>query len=583
MRTSLLPCKVKKIAWFPSRFRGVTAWWLRSRGRTEVSRAEYRDGLRRLADEQAALRRVATLVAEGATPAEVFSAVAREVSQVLGVPMVTLDRYDSHAKSTVVASLDDPTFPVGSSWPLDAPSLGATIFETGRPARVDDYSGLRGPVAAAARDGGVCSAVGVPISVDGKVWGTICVGTTEGDPLSTDLPERLAGFTGLVGTAIANAEARAEIERLAEGQAALRRVATLVARGTPSGEVFAAVAEEIARVLEFEVAYIVRYEADATATVVATCGDDGLWPVDSKWTLEGDSATARVFHTRRSVRMDNCDKAAGLEHGSSVAAPILIGDRLWGAATASSRGGLPTDAEGRIAHFTDLIATAISNADTRSELTASRARVVAAADETRRRIERDLHDGIQQRLVSLALKARELETATPRPSEEIQRELSRIADGLGAALDELQKISRGIHPAVLSEAGLVPALKALARRSGAPITLDLNIDSRFEEPLEVAAYYVACEAVANAVKHARASVVELRVHCRDDALVLSFRDDGIGGADPSRGSGLLGLTDRVEALGGTITVVSPHGRGTTLHVHLPAEPGAAPTTQPVAR
>jgi signal transduction histidine kinase len=266
-----------------------------------------------------------------------------------------------------------------------------------------------------------------------------------------------------------------------------------------------------------------------------------------------------------------------------VAAPILIGDRLWGAATASSRGGLPTDAEGRIAHFTDLIATAISNADTRSELTASRARVVAAADETRRRIERDLHDGIQQRLVSLALKARELETTTPRPSEEIQRELSLIADGLGAALDELQKISRGIHPAVLSEAGLVPALKALARRSGAPITLDLNVDSRFEEPLEVAAYYVACEAVANAVKHARASVVELRVHCRDDALVLSFRDDGIGGADPSRGSGLLGLTDRVEALGGTITVVSPHGRGTTLHVHLPADLGAAPTTQPVAR
>jgi len=114
MRTSLLPCKVRKIAWFPSRFRGVTAWWPRSRGRTEVSRAEYRDGLRRLADEQAALRRVATLVAEGATPAEVFSAVAREVSQVLGVPMVTLDRYDSHAKSTVVASVDDPTFPVGS-------------------------------------------------------------------------------------------------------------------------------------------------------------------------------------------------------------------------------------------------------------------------------------------------------------------------------------------------------------------------------------------------------------------------------------------------------------------------------------
>jgi len=267
--------------------------------------------------------------------------------------------------------------------------------------------------------------------------------------------------------------------------------------------------------------------------------------------------------------------ARRLGTNSAVAAPIIIDDRLWGAALAASSGHLPLAAEGRIANFAELIATAISNADTRSELTASRARVVAAADDTRRRLERDLHDGIQQRLVSLALKARATATATPEPSQEIQGELSMLADGLVAAVDELREFSRGIHPAVLSEAGLAPALRELARHSVVPIALDLNLDSELEESLEVAAYYVASEALTNAVKHAQASVIELRLDCHDGALTLSIRDDGIGGADPSRGSGIIGLTDRAEALGGRISVISPPGDGTTLHLQLPADPKAA--------
>ena len=267
--------------------------------------------------------------------------------------------------------------------------------------------------------------------------------------------------------------------------------------------------------------------------------------------------------------------ARRLGRKSAVAAPIIIDGRLWGAALAASPGHLPVSAEGRIAHFADLIATAISNAETRSELTASRARVVAAADDTRRRLERDLHDGIQQRLVSLALKARATATATPEPSQEIQGELSMLADGLVAAVDELREFSRGIHPAVLSEAGLAPALRELARHSVVPIALDLNLDSELEESLEVAAYYVASEALTNAVKHAQASVIELRLDCHDGALTLSIRDDGIGGADPSRGSGIIGLTDRAEALGGRISVTSPPGDGTTLHLQLPADLKAA--------
>jgi signal transduction histidine kinase len=221
------------------------------------------------------------------------------------------------------------------------------------------------------------------------------------------------------------------------------------------------------------------------------------------------------------------------------------------------------------------MATPLANTQSRAELSASRARIVAAADETRRRLERDLHDGIQQRLVSLGLKARSIQKMTPRPADTIQRELSLLADGLFTVLDELREISHGIHPAVLSEVGLGPALKALARRFAVPVELDLNLGSPLDQQVEVAAYYIASEALANTAKHAQASVIDLRVQGDDSALTLSIRDDGIGGADLSRGTGIIGLKDRVEALGGTISVLSPPGHGTTLHVRLPADPARA--------
>jgi signal transduction histidine kinase len=239
--------------------------------------------------------------------------------------------------------------------------------------------------------------------------------------------------------------------------------------------------------------------------------------------------------------------------------------------------GRAARAEGRLAEFTELLGTAIANTHSRTELSASRARIVAAADETRRRLERDLHDGIQQRLVSLALKAGTIATMTPQPVDKIQGELSRLADGLGTAMDELREISHGIHPAILSEAGLGPALQALARRSPVPVELDLNLGPRPAEHVEAAGYYIASEALSNVAKHARASVIDMRVDGCDGALTLSVSDDGIGGADPSGGSGIIGLKDRVEALGGTISVLSPPGHGTTLRVQLPADPIAVPT------
>jgi signal transduction histidine kinase len=171
--------------------------------------------------------------------------------------------------------------------------------------------------------------------------------------------------------------------------------------------------------------------------------------------------------------------------------------------------------------------------------------------------------------VSLTLKLRLTEAMTPQPSSEIRGELSLVADELAAALEELQEVSRGIHPAILSAGGLAPALRGLARRSPVPIALELRVDARLDESVEVTAYYVVSEAFTNAAKHAEASMLELRAETQDDALVLVVRDDGVGGADAGRGSGLIGLTDRVQAIGGTLSVVSPPGDGTTLYVRLP--------------
>ena len=558
---------------------------------TAIANTAARTELEQAAAEQAALGRVATLVAEAVPPGDVFTAVAAEVAGLFGVPLAGLLRYEQEGVATVIAGAGKVSLYLGRRWPCPPgdPGLAASLQRTGQPLRIDDYTQISSVTTEPAGELGIGMAAGVPITVDGRVWGAVMVAAGCGHPpLPADTLDRLAIFTELLATAIANSEARTEIERLAQEQAALRRVATLVAKGTQPGEVFAAVAEEIGQLLDAEVACIVRYEADAAGTVVATWGDASFWPIGWNWALEG--VAARVLRTRRTARMDGYDQDPGeitamarrIGARSRVGAPIIIDDQLWGAALVLNFGSdpLPAAAEGRIANFADLITSAMSNAQTRSELIASRARVVAAADETRRRLERDLHDGIQQRLVSLALKARTIETMTTRPAAQIQGELSLLADGLGTALDELREISRGIHPAVLSEAGLGPALKALARRSAVPVELDLNLGPRSAERVEAAAYYVASEALTNTTKHAQASVITMMVDGRDGALTLSISDDGIGGADPGRGSGIIGLKDRVEALGGTISVLSPPGHGTTLHIQFPAGPSAAAMPPP---
>jgi signal transduction histidine kinase len=253
-----------------------------------------------------------------------------------------------------------------------------------------------------------------------------------------------------------------------------------------------------------------------------------------------------------------------------VASPIHVSGRLWGAIVAlSRRGPFPGGTEQRIADFTELAATAIANTESRAELVASRARIVAAFDRARRVLERDLHDGVQQRLVSLALTLRGVQKRVPAGRPELDAALSQAAEGLAGVLAELQEISRGIHPAILSQGGLAPALKALARRAAVPVELAIRAGGRLPEPVEVATYYVVAEALANVAKHARASVAYVDVGTGDGALHLRVRDDGVGGADPVRGSGLIGLNDRVEALGGTMRIDSPAGKGTSLLVTIP--------------
>jgi signal transduction histidine kinase len=323
---------------------------------------------------------------------------------------------------------------------------------------------------------------------------------------------------------------------------------------------------------------LVRFELDGTATMVRGWPTPGDFPADTS-PLEGDTIVSRIHRTWAPARFDDYASASGTfaahvqDAGTRAAAgaPIIVDGRLWGALVATSREplSLPPDTESRIEEFTALIATAISNVEARAALAASRRRIVVATDEARRRFERDLHDGAQQRLVSLALDLR-LTQADAQP--EIAARIGPAVDEVNLVLEGLRELSSGLHPAVLSEGGLRPALRALARRSAIPVRLRVGVVHRVETRVEVAAYYVVSEALANAAKHSGATVIDISVEREDTRLRVAVRDDGAGGANPAAGSGLIGLADRVEALGGTIAVASPAGGGTSIEVVLPLAP-----------
>jgi signal transduction histidine kinase len=527
-------------------------------------------------DAANALRRVTALVARSASEPEMFSAIAGEVGQLVGADAAGVLRYEPDGTAVVAGwwGLPGLDVPLGTRLNLTGEDGAASVLRNGEPVRTDRFEGPAGSAAACFRQLGARSAIAAPITLEGRLWGVAVAAASKPGRLPAGSEWHIAGLVALVGAAIA------ELHQIAGEHAALRRVALLVARSAAPGEVFAEVASELRDLLDADVTVIARFEPDATATILAGVGTST--PLTGRFPVEPPLSIAAVRRTGRPARVDDfgalegglADVARREGLRSSVASPIHVGGSLWGAITASSRRGpFPPDSERRIADFTELAATAIANTEGRAELLASRARIVAAFDRARRVLERDLHDGVQQRLVSLALTLRSAQKRVPAGLWELDDSLSQAAEGLAEVLSELQEISRGIHPAILSQGGLVPALKTLARRSAIPVELTVRAAGRLPEPVEVAGYYVVAEALTNAAKHARASVVHVDVDVHDAALELRVRDDGIGGADPGRGSGLIGIDDRVEALGGTMRVDSPAGKGTSLLVTLPIADG----------
>jgi signal transduction histidine kinase len=407
---------------------------------------------------------------------------------------------------------------------------------------------------------------------------------------STQLFLAAAALTSLVLAAVTAERARADAalrtneERLRSvvaEQTALRHIATSVAAESPPAALFAQVTEAFGRLLDAPNASVVRYEDDKRATIVGAWPDqaDAEWPVGSSLSLDGDTVIVRVRRSGEPERVDGYERVGGalaerlraLGYGSSVAAPVRVAGRLWGVLVASAHApeDLPVGAERRLLDFADLVAQALANADAREKLAASRARIVEAGDAERRRLERNLHDGAQQRLVALALQLRLIQAKLEKDPVVARTALERAGAELREALDELRELARGIHPAVLTDRGLGPAVTALADRSPVPVEVAPVPDERLPPPVEAAAYYIIAEAITNTAKYANATHVAVTVREYDGRTLVEVVDDGDGAADPSGGSGLRGIADRVEALQGRFQVSSPPGEGTRIRAEIP--------------
>ena len=543
-----------------------------------LSNVQARTELQALADEQAALRAVAELAAQDVPAEEVLAAVARQASRLTDVDFSTLLRFEPDG-STEIAALDGAPAGVAVGMRGPASGDGATqrVWRTGRPARIDNLAESSGHWAQVAHGHGFSTSAAVPILIQGTLWGALIV-VGRDKPLPAQIHTHLTSFAELAATAIAAAQGRRDLQQLAEEQSALRRVAELVARGAALPEVFASVAVEASHLLGHLDAALLRYESGEVAVVVA--GSSSLLPIGFQVPAAPGTPAGEVLRTGRSSRLDRVvgPGLVGLPGdfnaaASVVAVPVAVEGHVWGNLSIRSESPLATTTEDRLTRFAELAAAAIANAENKEKLSASRARVVATADETRRRLQRDVHDSAQQRLVHtvIALKLAKEAIARGGTAAELVEEALENAQ---RANSELRDIVHGILPASLSRGGLRAGLESLV--SDFPLAVELDADvPRIAADAETTAYFIVAETLTNVVKHARATAVSVKLTINDANLGIEVRDDGAGGADPSQGSGLTGLLDRVEASNGILVITSPAGRGTTVHATVPIRADAA--------
>ncbi len=548
---------------------------------TAIANTESHATADRLAEEQAALRRLATLVAKESSPADVLAKVAEELGGVLGNADSALFRAEGEATATAVAVWGPNAsvrLELGTRIPVDGDDVVARALRQGRPCRIDDFSMTTGAISTLAREAGLRSAVGCPVVVRGSIWGAIVVSRYAGEPFAAETETQMARFAELAATAIANADARAEVERLAEEQAGLRRVATLVAEGTAPSAVFDAVTAEMERVLGADGVTLGRYEPNDEVFVLAYRGPGASrLPPGTRVKHDGDNVTTMVRRTERPARMEHYEGTEGTiatlveEIGVRVAvgAPVVVEGRLWGVVIADWRGehSPPDDTEERMARFAELLDTAIANADSRDQLNASRARLVTEADDARRRVVRDLHDGAQQRLVHTIVTLKLAERALGDDDGEAAALVGEALEHAQRGNAELRELAHGLHPAALTHGGLKAGVELVASRLGLPVEVDVP-EQRFPAEIERSAYFIVAESLTNIVKHAHAGHAQVTAVVDAGMLHVEVRDDGIGGADPE-GHGLIGLRDRATALGGRLSIDSPPGGGTVVDATLP--------------
>jgi signal transduction histidine kinase len=535
-----------------------------------LANSHARAEIQALADQQAALRRVAELVAREAPPQEVLAAVAVQGSRLAGVDFTTLLRFEPDGSTEIVALDGAPgDVEVGMRAPAGGDGATQRVWHTGRAARIDDLSRMSGRWPQVAHGFGFAASAAVPILLHARLWGVLVAVARDG-PLPHEIESRLADFAELASTAISAAQARTQLRVLADEQAALRRVAELVARRAVLDEVFAAVAHGASTLLGELGAALLRYDGDGATALAAS-----NIPVSAGLRIpsEPESAIGRVHGTGRPARVDDFagtlleDLARQLGVRAGVFVAVTVEGRVWGALAATSPGApLPPHAEERLSELAELAGAAIANAENRAKLTASRARVIATADETRRRLQRDVHDGAQQRLVHtlMTLRLAQEAAANGRPAAALIDKAFQHAE---RANKELRDVVHGILPASLTRGGLQPGLESLLSDIALPVDLQVTAP-RLSSQIETTAYFIVAEALTNVIKHANASRATVEVALVADRLSIEVRDDGSGGADTSRGTGLTGLLDRVEAANGTLAVVSPPGAGTTLHAVL---------------